>query len=312
MIESKDSYGTNNYFLLMDYRNFNFKDLNEQLKKGFTYWHIPAHGKNAKDKIFYTEKECKEYCDKKDNKYKEGDKVYIFVTHLPNTKNSNTRILFRGEIDSSPKPVETSKFCYKPKGEWCKAIKIKSIKTLSRPDLNNDNILNRSQYGIATPQGICDCSKIKNKKSVNKIIEDCNRMLTKDYTSMFDILEEVFGHKCLFGCSDKRSTFIQRNGFRYYELHHFIQQHLCKGKEKNKISKLIDRNENKIWLCAKCHRQIHHGSKEEVKQMIDDILSYIKKSENGKNLLLELKKEINAGTYNDVKEWIYSMYKCSD
>ena len=60
---------------------------------------------------------------------------------------------------------------------------------------------------------------------------------------------------------------------------------------------------NLIHLCPICHRQIHHGTAEDVKNMIDEIYDKNKKWFDGK-----LKKYAGQDNYLDVLKWIYHIY----
>lgn len=308
-----------NYFLLMNYENFNFKNLFEYLKKHkYVYWHIPCNREFGEKESG----ECDKYCNsRRGMQFNKNDNVYIFVTHLPNTKKNNTRILFKGEISSKPKKVKKNEFIdgSRLKGYWFKAIKICNIKTLSIKDMENNDVLNINKYvNLKTPQRICNCSKIEQKNVVNNILKDCNKLLKAKYTKtkVYDALEKVFGHKCFFGCKKENSSFEQRNGFYYYELHHFIQQHLGKKNqdEYKTLQKLIDEEENMIWLCSRCHRKIHHGKTSDIKNMVDKILT----SDKGKRLLTGLNSidklpKIASHDYSKhAKEWIYATYNCDD
>lgn len=56
-------------------------------------------------------------------------------------------------------------------------------------------------------------------------------------------------------------------------------------------------------MCPNCHNQLHHGTAEDVKSMIDEIYS-----ENQKWFDNNLKEHAKQDGYSDVLEWVYHIY----
>lgn len=77
-------------------------------------------------------------------------------------------------------------------------------------------------------------------------------------------------YKCVFDNSHK--TFHTSKGVSYMEGHHLIPCTVSNVEHYwTKFGRNIDCVENIICLCPTCHRRIHFGSKEERKQIIEDL-----------------------------------------
>lgn len=80
------------------------------------------------------------------------------------------------------------------------------------------------------------------------------------------ILERA-NYKCEF-CGKNR-TFLDNSRKMYFEAHHIIPFH----QEAQKDFKFsLDHESNLVCLCPECHRKIHHSSKEDINEMLVNLL----------------------------------------
>lgn len=113
--------------------------------------------------------------------------------------------------------------------------------------------------------------------------------------------------KCFFSGKDRKKhvTFTSGRGLNFYERHHFILANYLDKINSKEARKLKKDHNILIHLCPICHRQLHHGKAEDVKNMIDTI--YYANREWFDNNLLSFAEE---DKYSDVLEWIYYIYNC--
>ena len=72
------------------------------------------------------------------------------------------------------------------------------------------------------------------------------------------------------------------------------------------MDSIIYGEKNQVTLCPNCHRKIHSGTVESIKEMLE-ILFY----DNGIREILSSKCIKDAiGGDKKIKEWILKMYKC--
>ncbi|WP_037355659.1 HNH endonuclease [Selenomonas sp. FC4001] len=116
--------------------------------------------------------------------------------------------------------------------------------------------------------------------------------------------------RCAFDSTDgdpkesrRHITFEARNGLNYFETHHFIQQHLCKGKEDQALFDAIYHEKNLIYLCPTCHKKIHYGKKDTVRKMIKTL--YNREQEFYDSNFLKLAE---AEGFPNVLNWLYKIY----
>ena len=222
--------------------------------------------------------------------YKNGDVCYFYYTNLPDF---SKRILLRGYVVDSNSIYDVDK---KIKGFRINKICSISLKDEYKFSLNNL----RKVYNIQTLRTQRYLWSVKDKHLIKKLeenIEEENTLISiKKY---FD--EEVT--KCFFSDdNDLHPTFVTENNFKYYEIHHLVQQH--NKRFHPEIKYILGDNRNKFSLCPKCHREIHHGKKEDVKKKIDLLYKYQKEWYNEKFKLFAQEKG-----YITVLDWIYKMYK---
>lgn len=210
---------------------------------------------------------------------KKGDIVYFYVSELPSgSKKSLSRIMLRGIIEDEPHLTEKKKVYWKSEDDdlIC-GFSIGCISTLPKEKLEDDTFLSLEElrknpdFKFINPQG----KRIPNKSDKNlseALINFLENIFKKNsYADDFPRLIEHFNQECFFcgkiGNKKDHETFLRRNGTKYYEIHHFIQQY--KGKKLPELINIINAPENQICLCANCHRRIHLGREDDVNEMID-------------------------------------------
>ncbi len=76
-------------------------------------------------------------------------------------------------------------------------------------------------------------------------------------------------YKCIFSSDDDHhETFIKENGEPYMEAHHIIPLVMQKS-----FKKKLDTIGNIVPVCPCCHRKLHHGKKEEIALMLEQLYS---------------------------------------
>lgn len=262
-----------NYFLISaNYLYFDFHKLFEEEDsgaKGKILWHI---NKNDPKSISV------------------GDVCYLYYSNLPD---NTSRIILRGIVSSTDKKDENEKNCLELENlqtiNWNNSGRIK----FTRKDLK--------AFGINITQ---NKQQIRNDKFIDRIEEyykkDKQKLGLKELQT--DIEKRL---KCSFdssnGKNSKHSTFIQKNGLRYFETHHLVQQKICKYFDNDEeLYNAIYDKKNLIYLCPTCHRKIHYGKPEDIRRMIKTLYN------RNKDFF-----DYNFSKYAKPKNvlfWLYSMY----
>lgn len=282
----KTSDGKNVFLLSSDFRKTNFEQLlKEYTQKKCVAWEIKGKGST---------------------KMQKGDICYIKYTHLPfPDNNEHSRILLRGIVCEEAHIIKKSDIYFhddKNTNEETKGFRIEHLQPIRLTDnikYSKENL--KKQYDLST-----------NVQSIQQLYDD-SKHLYEDIENDINTNEELkdlidyFNTPCFFEKylhKNSPLTFKCRStNIFYYERHHFIQQY--KGREINnyKFTSIIDDPENIISMCPLCHRRIHHGTAEDVSEMID--LLY-----NAKKGFLEEKNiEDFIGNDTDVLQWIKESYK---
>ncbi len=283
-----DERGHNVIMFPADFLETDFNRLrNEYKEKGYIAWEIKGKGVTN---------------------IKKGDICYIYYTHLPSVIGyDQSRVLLRAIVRDEPKCM-TNQEIY---GERAKHPMVET-KGFTIEDINPIELKNYKKYSwemLKTKynfeQAPRTTRKIYNKHS--QLFKDIESTFKKSKNG-FEELIEYFNTPCFFEQTlhkgKGRLTFIKRNGLYYYEKHHFVQQYT--GREKNdfEFQNIIDSPENIINLCPFCHRKIHHGTPEEILEMIEliykDKESFLK--ENNMNQLIG---------EEDILSWIKESYKAN-
>lgn len=101
-------------------------------------------------------------------------------------------------------------------------------------------------------------------------------------------------------------TFVRRsNGLRYYEKHHFVQQHSAKKIQNVGFTHLVEHENNLINLCPYCHRKIHHATPDVVSEMVEELYRQTKPFLDEHNLSEYIDGE-------DPLTWLKQMYKANN
>lgn len=263
---------------------------------------------------------------KKDITFAKNSIIYIYYTKLPDQM---SRILLRAKfIEEEYFHDEIIK----------KEDKVPGIKIEINGVINYDK--NKNDFSKETLEIKYNLGKIQCKRQPKEgiyIHKDTKKDLLEDLEiscvtgkNIIDELKRYFDFKCAFeDCQEfvlltsknhkeKHETFEAYNRLNFYEVHHLIQRNLSYYKKESKIpeaqwkdfskeiEKILNREENLINLCPNCHNRIHHGTKEDITNMVTYL--YNKHPKELNNILYKLQekeiiKEIEKGKE---LEWILS------
>lgn len=158
---------------------------------------------------------------------------------------------------------------------------------------SNDNQLENVDEGqnyqmiASTLEKYYDVNNPSIKKRKNNISTvNGRKILRRDSKLAATALNEV-NYKCEF--DEKHITFETKKGKQYMEGHHLIPANISAAK----IYENIDSLDNIFSLCPNCHREIHHGQKDNVQKIIEKLF------EKRKDKLLLLFNNISL---NDIYE----------
>lgn len=213
---------------------------------------------------------------------KKGDICYFYYKHLPSaTGYDQSRILLRGVVKGRRK-VEQSmvKFGEKSQtgGLLVDALVIGDLQPIALNDYKKFSL-----YALNTKYSVTQFHKHRfgeKERELFKDLEDEAKNSSKG--KGFEDLIKYFEIPCAFeatlhpnarGTRQKDPlTFARRsNGLRYYEKHHFVQQHSTRKIQNADFIKIVDHDNNLINLCPYCHRMIHHGTPEVVSKMVEEL-----------------------------------------
>lgn len=240
---------------------------------------------------------------KRAQNYNIGDICYIYYSELPDGTN---RILLRAEVIASDtdKNIIDNIYSY-DKESKIKGIRLSKIRAIALDDRDafSDSTLLR-EYNKGSIQGQQYLGDIPYEGS--KELELIKALEDYPHKKGIKAVREYFDNytKCFFSRKDKKQhiTFTSGRGLSFYERHHFILKNYLN--KKGQDTKWLENDHNNlIHLCPNCHRQLHHGTAEDVKSMIDEIYS-----ENQKWFDNNLKEHAKQDGYSDVLEWVYHIY----
>lgn len=233
--------------------------------------------------------------------YNVGDICYIYYSKLPD---GSTRILLRAEVVES----DTDQNIDKDKGDYLynkeeeiKGMWLSNIRAiaLEEPEKFSKDTLSK-EYNKSNIQGQ---QYLGNCPSEDKLIKSLEEYPTR---KKLKAVREYFDNftKCFFDGKDKRRhiTFTSGRGLDFYERHHFVLDNYLK-KIGEEATWLENDHNNLVHLCPICHRKIHHGIVEDVREMIDEIYSA-----NAVWFDKNLSKYAKKDGYSEVREWIYYIY----
>lgn len=275
-----------NYYLVgMDFEETNFVNLkNEYDENKQVMWKIPSTKKVKKDDI-----------------------IYFYVTNLGVKTEACSRILFRGEVAEDQKQVKYNEVYMRSNSEkmiW--GSPIVNIKALKPELLKDSGVFNlgyikKKNFGHIPRGGRWPHKLAKgNAYGLTQEVIDELEVSFESGRNPFKSLIEMFDVKCFFDGHLKREhrhkTIVKLNGLKYYEYHHFIQ----KSTKQEKFKSLIDMTDNLIPLCATCHREIHNGSTEAKKEMLNIIYH--------DDRMVKVRKELIAHSGEDSESVLYKEY----
>ena len=248
---------------------------------------------------------------KNDAKINVGDICYLYYSNLPD---KTSRIILRGTVSASDSYNDEEATFLEP-GQRC--IELENLETINWRNTGRRTFTYEDlrKYGVKITR---NKRELKDGRSGDKALRealedyyarDTERLGLNELRD--DILKKL---RCAFDDNMKdrsreniHSSFVQPNGFRYFETHHFIQQNICRRKEHEGDQSLLDAiydDRNLIFLCPTCHRKIHYGKKNEVKSMIKRL--YDKNASFYNSAFGTYAKNDGDKT---VLDWIYEMYK---
>lgn len=296
-----------------DYRRYDFKKLNEEIKTkgkgiGINYGNLY----DDKEKVIKVNTSTS---------LKENDEVFIMFYNIPKSSNqillklSNLHFIaskdeeFNYNVKKGEHFYEAyqngkfQKVAHATKVEWVMDLKDGTRFTKEKLEISKANIKNRPS---------------SQRISCSKLIEDLNNNL-HSYDELKKEMSKI--NRCTLQnkkASNKHETFITKLNLPYIEVHHFIMKYILKNfKEKNKdnqrliprMEKLINHPCNLILLCPVCHRKIHQGLPEEVKSIIEEILDNNKKLNKLLNIVVKIlnKKNERKITKNQLISEMYNI-----
>jgi len=247
---------------------------------------------------------------KNDAKMQIGDICYLYYSNLPDR---TSRIILRGIISDSDSYKSDGDEFLEP-GQKC--IELEKLETINwrnkgRITFTYDDLKNTYEINITRNKRELKDGRGKEGELIDAL-EDYYKK-DKDRLGLEELRDDIVKKlQCAFDYKPKdrskdnvHSSFVQPNGLRYFETHHFIQQNTYRHNQGD--SDLYDAvydEKNLIYLCPTCHRRIHYGKKDDIRSMIKRLYE--------KNAVFYDEK---FGSYASgdgaasVLEWIYAMYK---
>lgn len=228
--------------------------------------------------------------------YNVGDKCFIYFADLPD---GTDRILLSSTVidsDTDRENREKERYSYekdeKIKGMWLSDIRVIALndrgkfdnQALGRYDIKNPL---QQHYLCPTHQQHLELIEKLEKETIKETLED---------------MEEYFNRhiKCFFSGKNENEhkLFTNARGVKFCEKHHVV----LKSYEQVE-GKLRDNKANLIYLCPCCHKQIHHGKAEAVRNMIHLIYN-----SNAVWFDESFKEYAKTDGEDDVERWIMSIY----
>ncbi len=244
-----------------------------------------------------------------DAKMDVGDICYLYYSNLPDR---TSRIILRGIISASDSYKKEGDIFLEP-GQKC--IELEQLETINWKNKGKVTFTyeDLKKYGVNITR---NKRELKDGRSGDRdlriALEDYYQQ-DKDKLGLKELRDDIVKKlQCAFDDNAKdrskaniHSSFVQANGLRYFETHHFIQQNIYRNNQNDPdLYDAVYDEKNLIYLCPTCHRKIHYGKKSEIRSMIKKLYD--------KNAGFYDEK-FRPYAYNDgmnsVLDWIYSMYK---
>lgn len=285
------------YLLIADYEKYDFENLYNDAKDE-TYHGIVWRNNKKVD-------------------IKKGDIVYIYYSNMPD---GIKRILIKSEVLEVPKEKHKIEYLGKEIEDYIFYIagtdkyKSKNLFKAIFPEqtekFSSKELINKYKFNFSGYQSIYEINNKELLEDLNKTVE--NKKETKTFTELKSLF---YDFKCKYEKRNhtKDEYFCKRNGLKYFEIHHFIMKSILKKykleeKDEKEVKKYIYTPNNEIFLCANCHKRIHHANETEVKKMVD----FFYESDNIKsnvNRAFKILKEKGKLQNKTPIEWIYELYK---
>ena len=308
-----------NYWIIpMDFNIYPFSEMKKEWDKyKYIIWRIPVKVKDDKNK--------NDDIPLKFKNLKKRDIIYFYVFNLP--MGEKARILLRGEVvEGKSLMLHKEVYSNSESEEKVYAFKIGNLSTLGEDEIYNNffftiddiNSKSGSSKELKYPREQSWLSRKNNKLSTEQI-DILEKYFKKDgWDKDIEKLIKFFNRRCFFegkiGNKNDHKTFIRKNGLKYYEIHHFIQKN-----QKNKNNPLHNLKEwdsdaviygekNELTLCPNCHKKIHFGTIEDIKEMLKIALE----DDGIKEILSSKCIQDVIGGDEEIKKWILKMYNCSN
>ena len=241
-----------------------------------------------------------------DAKMDVGDVCYLYYSNLPD---KTSRIILRGIVSASDSYNDDPDTYLEP-GQKC--VELTDLKTINWKNAGKMTFTydDLKAYGVNITR---NKRALKDDRAGDKELREAlEAYYEKDNNKLnLDELRDDIVKKlqCAFdsGTGNLHKSFIQANGLRYFETHHFIQQNVCRNTDDRDLIDAVYDEKNLIYLCPMCHRRIHYGRKEDIRNMIDKIYQKNEKFYGDKFI-----KYAKLNGENTVKDWLYDMYKVKE
>ncbi len=237
------------------------------------------------------------------HKLNKGDICFFYCTRLPDMTN---RILLRAVVSETE--------CTDDKGNTCFKIRNISAIRLKEAESSKDDDI---KYGFKNLKFIYKVGTVRGKQKLD--VDGKHSKLIADLESepRGENLNQVKKYyegmtKCVFERHDHNPkihrSFVKPNGFTYFETHHVIQQNMFKN---NQIpQEVIENSSNKVYLCPTCHRKIHYGKKEDVREMLESLYHRTKETKRFfERCFTEYATDDKAA---NALNWLFNIYNAAD
>ena len=305
-----------NFWLVpMDFRICNFRELqSEWIESHVIRWQVPGTPMKYRNGAWK-----KPTPSSMAAKLKLGDVLYFYVCNLPSDDGEKlSRVLLRGVVKDEPRPMEKLEiYRDSTETELVYGFSITALTTIPRDALADNNFLSlndlrqrsdgtfRHAYGKNWPDLLCkktfDIGLIEQLEAFFKPTMEKND---------FEQLIEHFNRRCFlegkYGTKNDHRSFIARNGMRYCEYHHLVPKSVAN--KFHDFAPIVHAPGNGLYLCANCHRKIHFGEPEAVRDMLKIFLSESQVQE----MLHEYDFQKLIGEKQEVLAWFQNVYGVGD
>ena len=254
-----------------------------------------------------------------DAKIEVGSICYIYYSNLPD---KTSRIILRGIVSASDSYNQDPN-SYLEKGQKC--VELINLETINwnnsgTYDFSEEALSDDKRYGIKINQTKRYLIDDRNGGGDKKLCDDLEECFEQDNNKLdLDGLKDEIINKlyCVFDKNPKdktkaniHSSFIQRNGLRYFEKHHLVLQKICRRERyvnDQDLKNIVYNTENEFYVCPTCHRIMHFGQSDEIQKRIEYL--YRKgKTEFGNFFEQNFIEYAKADGFDSVIKWIEHLY----